>query len=320
MKKNTIKIPNRKWYSLEQAKKYIYKETGEEIEIIDLIHHWINEEIEVYTNFYLNTHSNIYILGNLMFKSLCDIEKVIPNVFIHLDSFPYSFISPDNLFTYFSGKDLISLLEIANELDPNEEKITIEEENIFIQGYVSIGIDRNGKNLFLMEKERYILKNGLLISEISSLISPKGFEIFEDSSIHHLENKKMARLYFEFNYKIDRKIKLDRLFILHDDLNSFIYGKNDRAEIEYIFNKGGRPTPYKEPIIQLAQKIFKSYPENNRETIAAAVLELVNNMNCLNDQNLTLSKKTVARYLRENNIGKYRGKSIRINNIERFKQ
>ena len=85
-------------------------------------------------------------------------------------------------------------------------------------------------------------------------------------------------------------------------------------------NKGGRPTiKYKDEIVLLAEKIFKAYPEHNRERIKEAILELVNNQNYFNDPSFKINEVTTKKILREKEIGISRGKSTPIRALEQFK-
>ena len=85
-------------------------------------------------------------------------------------------------------------------------------------------------------------------------------------------------------------------------------------------NKGGRPEiRYKDPLIELAKKIFQAYPKHNRARISDAILELVNNKGYFTDQNFKITPETTLRILRENKIGKPRGESTPIRSLDKFK-
>lgn len=62
-KTSTYEIPNREWYSLEQAIKRVYKLTGEEISIEDLIHYWGVGKLEIKTSIVITP--DILIIGGV---------------------------------------------------------------------------------------------------------------------------------------------------------------------------------------------------------------------------------------------------------------
>lgn len=230
MAQNKMQLPPRKWYSLEQAIKYIYKKTGEELDVIDLIHYWVNNEIRVNTQIYINSKTKEFILGNIGL----DVSKIVNfslNPFVYLDGEkPKNLMTKDNSFIYLTGKELNLFQEIVSTFETESKEINnenIEEENVYLCGRVSVVINCfNAINPFFIKEEDNILKNGLPINMIQSLISPIGYELTEGVS-----NKDGVKLYFDIEYESNKKIGLGFFFILNDDLNDFINGKYHKEEI-----------------------------------------------------------------------------------------
>ncbi|MFQ1049426.1 hypothetical protein ACIRXL_04915 [Avibacterium paragallinarum] len=172
-------------------------------------------------------------------------------------------------------------------------------------------ITLNKDSIFIVPEElEFFIKGGKPIRNLNS------FESFIE------EWEKPTRIINPTSIKKEN-VLLDTGTVKIFELNEVPYylkaeAKNEEfEEIQAKKNKGGRPSKNKDKIIELARKIFERYPNRNRDRIAEAVVELINNKNYLKE-NFEISLVTVRKYLKENNIGKYRGESNPIRNLEQF--
>lgn len=294
------KLPNRKWYSLEQAAEKLTREFNELVTINDLLHFYICKKLDL--SVYIRRYPATITIGSLVFSDYKRDEKTLKKEDVKFDVFCENDKEVDCETFHMEQGFRFSYLD---DIYITEEEYKHAYEYLFIYGfmYFSYVTQHNP------DEEKSILNNGFRINKKSNYL------VFYDKN-----NGNDTLIWFLAKTDKDVFLPLSDFYILESDLLNFIHGKDNRKAIEDIVKKSGRPTPHKETIIELAQNIFNAYPENNRESIAKAVLSLVNDYNYLNVKNYQTTIETIRAYLRENNIGKYRGKSIKINKLERFKK
>ncbi|MEH8044893.1 hypothetical protein [Gallibacterium anatis] len=302
------KLPNRKWYSLEQAAEKLTREFNEPVTINDLLHFYICKKLDL--SVYIRRFPATIEIGSLIFSKFRENEKQFEEKDIDFSIITEyrNKIDVDN-FLFRKGLD-----EFVFDFKIHKNIIKFKNQNdkdfIYVMGFMNLynTMDKNP------DEEKELLEKGFKINLLANYL------VFFDEN----DEQNSVIINFTTNTADVVYISISDLYITEIDLSNFIKGKYNKYDLnklnKIINNKSGRPTPHKEAIIELAQNIFNAYPENNRESIAKAVLSLVNDYNYLNVKNYQITIETIRAYLRENNIGKYRGKSIKINKLERFKK
>jgi len=304
MTQGKIKLPPRKWYSLQQAADKLTMDSGEVVTVNDLLHYAYNRKLQICTKFLYLEDVGIKIANKVIkFNENNSIE--LSNAIKKKEIKEY-----DTFIKTISGFSTIYGITYPQEFNfkiENKDEYNIHKEKKRIYfGFLSFMLDFIIHNYSFSEDGFYIRNGTFFILPITS------------------KNKTLDFL----NVKTDEKTKIENeyLFILHEDLELLKHGKdwlNDKEiknNFEKILNKGGRPTiKYKDEIVLLAEKIFKAYPEHNRERIKEAILELVNNQNYFNDPSFKINEVTTKKILREKEIGISRGKSTPIRALEQFK-
>lgn len=255
-----------------------------------------NKSIPVY-DAYLNKESRLDIKTN--------IEKLNGFFTIEFDDFDEIFIDENN--------PKINLKSITFRPSRNDNI-----NNGF--GFVIMGIDFNYKqiielnkdSIFIVPEELELFANGG--KPLRNLNSFESFIEEWENPTRTMRPDSVAQENVLVETKTMKVFELKRTpFFVQE-------AQNDEDSLELEKNKGGRPSiKYKDQIIVLAQKIFKAYPNHNRERISDAILELVNNQGYLNDPNFTISSETMKKILRENDIGKPRGEATKIKALKQFK-
>lgn len=333
-----MKLPPRKWYTLNQAAEKFTYEINHRITVEDMIHYLFNGYFLPYIHVKFKLNNSIIFNGkgfidlrnknNKFYESIYSSKELDYRDLIKLDNYCKLALMtverPKIPSEYWIKEYEENLLEVLNVKSKNELNDDILDEFFSKNKVLTYGIDGllgikieslyNGHSSIFEEMQ--LLENGIMIYH-TDLFTPPLVDIGEKGGFYRL---KLAEPIF---------ISAEEIIIVYDDLMRIIQDvkvnlkqvANERENLENTQekNKGGRPTPHKEAIIELAKKIYTEYPDANRESIAKAVLELVINFNYLNDQNFKLTIETMRRYLKENEIGKPKGKSILIKNLNRFK-
>lgn len=204
-----FKLPNRKWYTLQQAIKRIHTLTGETLEIADLLHYWHSEQLDI-SVYFLNYPARTAI-GNIDFYQK---DKIMLNVFT--SSAEYEI---ENIFSISESPKLV----FENEHVKNEIILIESEKDISgeyrIKGFMSIA--SNAVNSPQEEKE--IIEKGICLNRLIYLFSP---EMKEEKTI------------VMFSYQEDEEmyLSLDNLCILDKDLDAFLSGKVEKKNISEIIN------------------------------------------------------------------------------------
>lgn len=188
---------------------------------------------------------------------------------------------------------------------------------------------------FIIEGINYNEKQVIELNKNSIFIVPEELELFANGG-KPLRNLNSFESFIEEWKNPTRTMRPDsvvkeNVFVETENLKIFelntipYFNQTDAQKEEFNStqvekNKGGRPSiKYRDQIIELAQKIFKAYPNHNRERISDAILELVNDKNYFNDPNYSIKPETTKKILRENKIGKPRGEARKIKALAQFK-
>lgn len=207
----------------------------------------------------------------------------------------------------YCNKNHILTLEVNND-----NKIKITYFNLILN-VPSIFLEE--LNLFLSDDDKLSVNNQSFFYTdflFDSPIKPKGLEHSLGISFG------IDFINLDFTYGLNY-INIEDLLIESNAVNDLIRTLDEKNNLLKQENKGGRPSAkYKDDIIALGNKIFKIYPDHNKERISEAIYELIHNLNYFNDPNFTISHITIRKYLTDSKIGKSRGKQNKINNLRQF--
>lgn len=291
MPKNQIKLPPRKWYSLQQAADKLSQDTNRTITIDDLLHYCQIELLNI--SIYVGKALSVIRIGDLVFSEIAlkGVEKILPKKYLnfHILGGYQRNISIEHIFEIRKG--------IQTEYNNGLVKMTLSnydkkfDDVILIDGFMNLWapIGNNPKDI------KEIKEKGLRISGMQYLVSPNRDEDF----------RIVIQLSLDWECQEDLFISSDDIYILDSDLNAFIEGKTKPIDIDEVIEKsriGRQKNKRHNEIIDTAKKLFLKYPEANRESIKNAVMDLLN----IDD----LSDEQIRRYLKENEIGKRGGSSI----------
>lgn len=232
MTNQIFKLPPRKWYTLEQAIKRIKQLTGEELEIVDLIHYWLSNKLELCVNIFYNPLTLSVGSLNIDTKDLIFLNVTS----LDNETFHYEF---DNLLTI---TDLIkehedletrklfseSSLEVLKKIDSSFLDYE-ERQKVIIMGILSI---------YPIEKifnEKEIAENGFSFLDIKNFVTPT------------VKNKERLLIdMFVFNPEKPEEeqiLPLDDFIVLDVDLMNFLQEKTEIEEIKGKINQVKTPHP-----------------------------------------------------------------------------
>lgn len=297
-----INLPTRKWYSMVQAIKQIKKLTNEELGVDDLLHFYIIGKLEF--SVYFTSNLFLHSIGNLYFRINDDGLMNKDNFKINVICDHSENIELEDIFSFRKKSKSFSQNQHLSLTIQTESKLEQEADKQFISGFMRIYTNVDNDPTY----EKTLKEKGIILNTFNYLLSPR-----------ELKDKEII-IPFHFESDEDLYLDIENLYILNSDLESFIYNKVEKEDINKIINKGGRPEiRYKDQLIELAKKISQAYPNHNRARISDAILELVNNKGYFTDQNFKITPETTLRILRENEIGKPRGESTPIRSLDKFK-
>ncbi|MDA5610585.1 hypothetical protein [Pasteurella multocida] len=188
--KNKPTLPQRMWYSLEQAAEKLTRETNEPVTIGDLIHYWLTDRLNISISFCINSVSDEYKIGNLEFNN--DFFSKISILTIQGD--------------YFK--------ETEEDIYLFNKKLTYvnrSEEEIIIEGF----LNTRAKEKLSSQLETEILKNkGIYFNDLT------GFYL--TPTTENKEERITIVVDYFFKYLEGwETINLNELIILHSDLELF---------------------------------------------------------------------------------------------------
>jgi hypothetical protein len=389
--KNKIKLPPRKWYSLQQAAEKLSQETNQTITSGDLLHYANQGLLELSVRVDFENINDDEFKFNLQNSNLNEVLDKIYDLDIHCwqaykgkndflkterfkailrDEFDFgkafeqmknnSSLSNNGLTKIEAVLSQINNIPTYNGIVNDEYDIDVTTNIEKLNGFFAINFN-NFDEIFIDEQNPQInlraisfrpsradnIENGfgfviegrdfhgkqiITLNKDSIFIVPEELETFKqggkqirnlDSFESFIEEWKSPTRINKPNSIFKENVLVDEIGIKAFQLERVPFIDMETSNEEFNQpekNKGGRPPiKYKKEIILLAKKIFKAYPEHNRERIKEAILELVNNRNYFNDPNFKINEITTRNLLKENDIGILRGKSTPIKALEQFK-
>ncbi|XWY19715.1 hypothetical protein ACNGTO_01175 [Bisgaard Taxon 45] len=224
--KNKPTLPQRMWYSLEQAAHKLTQETGEIVTIQDLIYFWGNDKLNLYTTIQYSPKEFIFAEQHLTDEILDKFDfdhEVISFLFDHeLSEDSLQTFICKSLFYFFHPNGVLgNLIHRINGIEQIENYPIIHNDRLFycIEGLMSFSTDK----FFINDKQ--IIKNHIITfsNKTISLKSPK--------------NEKGERIYLRMHLKENISIHLDNIYILHSELIDFLTGNYDTGNIERDFSQ-----------------------------------------------------------------------------------
>ncbi|MDP8078393.1 hypothetical protein [Phocoenobacter skyensis] len=213
-----FKLPPRKWYTLEQACKRIYKLTGEEVTTDDLIHYWLTNKLGI--GIYASYRNGLYIDG----------KKIK-----HTHTISGNFTGQSFFNEYPSCEVLIfdQAEQIAGikDNDNKQEKIDkINKQLNYFHSLITEFIDFSSPNVFPYEKLINATQNRKLLSaykayalnDATDIKNPSFFNgIFE--GYFYISNSTC-----NFNNKVEFIVKNNK--ILLDEIHLTAFNEEDDIE------------------------------------------------------------------------------------------
>ncbi|MDA5621521.1 hypothetical protein NMW79_03300 [Pasteurella multocida] len=224
--KNKPTLPQRMWYSLEQAAHKLTKETGEIVTIQDLIYFWGDNKLNLYTTIsYSLTNFELaeeHIKDEILDKFDFDHELINLACDNYLPEETLQDFVCKNLFYFLHPNGAISSFIYHMSGTKQIEKYPIIQNNrlfFSIEGLISFSKDK----LFINEK--HIIKNN------------KFTFTYKQISLKSPKDVKGERIYLKLDLKENISISLDNVYILHSELMDFINGNYDTGNIERDFSQ-----------------------------------------------------------------------------------
>lgn len=211
MKKNQIKLPSRKWYSLQQAADKLTREFGVPITIDDLLHYYQIDLLPF--SIYIERYPSQTLIGDLVFSDSPKQVNSMPKNMLkfYMLSKLDELIIGNILYIEPSQKEQEIESVISNNQILKTRIITEGENNTFtINGFMNIYSDVGFSPLDIEN----LKKDGINLSKLNYLISPS-----HDDGPRAVIN--VSVLSDEHIY-----LSINNLYILDHDLNEFIDGKS----------------------------------------------------------------------------------------------
>lgn len=230
MTQEKIKLPPRKWYSLEQAAEKLTRDTGEHVAVDDLLHYYLIDLLEL--SIYIDTTSKVFRIADMVFTdlSLNDDKKILPISYLdfHLFGNLNKNITIPYVFSITQGVDTIYQKEnLRITISGCDEKF---ESVLYISGFMNMW-DSIGDKPKSLEKIKELKEKGICLNGFSFLISPYNNE----------DLRAVIQIGVNDKCKEDIFITLDNIYILDSDLNAFLHGKKREKNIGEIINKNISP-------------------------------------------------------------------------------
>lgn len=241
MSQPTYQLPNRKWYTLEQAAKRINKLTGEEIEVADLLHYWKTNQLEICTP--ISYEKNSLYLGNQQIKNI--------------KSFGIDFFLSDENY------DVVTRTELFLMITSGEKKNDILQAQI--DGMISLQPNTIYFDVLSVYFEFMPLDDGFIPLKCVDYLA-----------IRKENNKK---IYLSLNTDDDIKIPLCTLFILNDELDLFLQGKSTAIETAKEIESKQEKTPTTKTLNSQAECIRNLIIAHYGEEVANNIRKELENPN-----------------------------------------
>lgn len=261
----TYKLPPRKWYTLEQAIKRIKQLTGEELEIVDLLHYWRLSMLEISVE--LSLHQKAFISGKEILSKTkridfyedysieYDKDDDKPNITFGIDDVYLC----DEEYEKFNG--LCSICFINYEYNSFDEAIFCEK---------NIELD----TILLVSQKDEFGKYAIMIFELDEKnkfsIDIKDLFLLE-SSIQKFINGKLPNIFL---------------------------GKDNSKKLSCI----GRKTEIKSLVLSIAKATFAKNPQQSRHKIAITIHKYIEDE--YSEEYNIPDERTIINYLKEAEIGR----------------
>lgn len=244
MENKKYRLPEREWYSLNQAVKYIQYKTNFSIDIDDLWHYFYIGKLEICIC--INVNDNFMRIGDL------EIER--ENVYFVENP---SFIIDGNDISVLDEEDNVEI-----NIDGVFDKRYFGDDKVY-RGFLNVLPSANNYTFI----EDVLLKKGLQISFCNRLIIPR-VKGYKEIKMFYLQFKKTEC----FNaWKV--YLSPNEVYILHENLENFLSGNTEEFErVNKALKKGvGRPEKKGNNIILELGKInTKYYPTASANKLAMA--------------------------------------------------
>lgn len=279
MSESKYSLPPRKWYTLEQAAKRIAKLTGEEIEVVDLLHYWSIGKINL--SVYFVNHPAMVQIGDIQIYN-----KDLLALHIYKDSEEDYFL--EDIFSQRQKPKTEFSNEFIKFRIVFSEKIEFSD---YISGFMILPCSIDTKtNADLNEA----INKGVLLNTHNYLISP--------TEITH----RRTLILFSAITEEDVYLPLNNLVILDYDLMEFLGNETKKinvydVELE-IANFGRKKDPRLQEILILGRKTFEKFPFATANKIAREVREFLVKKYSLKS-NKIITANRIVEYYKANNIG-----------------
>lgn len=299
--KPAYKLPEREWYNLEQAAKYIQFKTGYPMEVSDLWHYFYLGKLEVCVC--ITMGDRFLRIGRF---------EIPRSEFIFLENPRYVL------------SDGIPLIQ--GESDDEISKEEIQVENVFskedwglktpvYRGFLNV----IPKVFNYAEIEQDFISKGLQVSIASDLMIPM---------INGYKEKKRFFIYYEKRDVFDaynNYLKPTELYILREKLEQFLKGE-DNAEnkayqeiVKAAKNPVGRPKiEYEETILELGRINAKHYKAASANKLAVAIRKYLETLPKEKLKGHIISETEILRKFKAHNIGAESEKQDRTLKITRI--
>ncbi|OOR98871.1 hypothetical protein B0187_06305 [Haemophilus paracuniculus] len=199
------RLPNRKWYTLPQAIKQIYKLTGEQLEMDDLIHFWIYRSLRLST--FIEIQNLKIKATNENEQNSIDLMKVGNIELKNNDDFSLDILT----FPFFLNNDGVNEKELfRSHCYIENDSYSLDAKGFFaifpnMEWFYTLDENKN-KNLCLADLNLFFLELREENQESSVIVFGLQLnEIFEQRELH-----------------------FEQLVILHDDLIDFLNHKSEK--------------------------------------------------------------------------------------------
>lgn len=266
MENTKYRLPEREWYSLEGAIKEIKKKTGEELEIIDLLHFWnmgkLDLSVKIHISpFFIEIAKNSYRKKDIMhfdvfddFDTLLNETDKFKNLLVIMSKAEANesikFFEDKNNF-----KDTLAILSQAeeNELSKiSEEKDSVilteaDEEYLILGEYDNQAYFLSGFFSILPDDDFKSFKSDLRQNRILLRAFHLAYKNLTDNREIKEDNAAIS-IFISFKESgKEQEISLDEIFITKDHLEQFLTGETN-INLKEEREKFNQPKPISKPV------------------------------------------------------------------------
>lgn len=275
MENKKYRLPEREWYSLNQAVKYIQYKTNFPIDINDLWHYFYIGKLE----------ACICINVNNDFIQIGDFKIERKNA--HFIENPTLFIDGDD----------VSVLGDEDETEININDVFDKQywgDNKVYRGFLTVLPNINNYAFI----ENVLVKRGLQLSFCNQLTIPR-VKGYKEVKLFYLQFEKTE----EFN-AWKEYLSPDEVYILHESLENFLNGNTEEFErVNKALKRGiGRPkTKTNDVLLELGRINARYYPTASANKLAKAVRKYLISTGI--KENEIITDVEILRKFKQNGIG-----------------